>query len=141
MRSPVRPLPEAIERWVSLARWLRAADLLTAWGGVWGILVWSFPHADGLVQASIAAIVVGAGACLGGVRLRWRPVTGWIGLTVSRRLRPGDRAWCVTPGDVSLVLVTGRRRLRMVITGAPGGPAETLPVRRTRVLLVPADRP
>jgi len=46
-------------------------------------------------------------------------VRGAVALVLSARLSPGDQAWYVRPGHAERVLVTARRR--------------------TRVLLVPAD--
>jgi len=55
-----------------------------------------------------------------------------------RDLSPGDQAWYVRPGHAERVLVTARRRTRVVIARLNDA-AEELSVRRTRVLLVPAD--
>jgi len=45
----------------------------------------------------------------------------------------------VRPGGAERVLVTARHRTRVVIARLDGSGAEGLSVRRTRVLLVPAD--
>ncbi|OGL07750.1 MAG: hypothetical protein A3F92_16300 [Candidatus Rokubacteria bacterium RIFCSPLOWO2_12_FULL_71_22] len=82
---------------------------------------------------------MGAGALARPVRGRWRPVSGPVAVHVSRTLRPGDRAWFVRPGAAELVLVTGRRGLRLVVAFGARGPAEGIRLRRTRVLVVPAD--
>jgi hypothetical protein len=71
------------------------------------------------------------------LRLRWRPVSGWVGVAVSRSLRAGQRAWYVRDGRADAVLVTGRRGLRVSIAAPSVGEAETLSVRRTRVFLIP----
>ena len=52
------------------------------------------------------------------------------------RLKPGDRAWLVLPERIEPVIVTARRRLRLVVARADQV-AEGLEVRRTRVLVVP----
>jgi len=80
---------------------------------------------------------------LGGVtrpfRVLWRPVSGSVGLAVSRRLQPGDRAWYVRASHADPVLVTARHGTRMSIaTPDRDEPDEVLSVRRTRVLLLPA---
>ena len=71
------------------------------------------------------------------VRLRWRPISGWVGVIVSRPLRPGQRAWFVRDGHADAVLITGRRGLRLSFAAPALGEAETLTVRRTRVFLIP----
>ena len=58
-----------------------------------------------------------------------------------RRLSPGDQVWYVRPGAAERVLVTALHRTRVVIARLDGSGAEGLSVRRTRVLLVPADSP
>jgi hypothetical protein len=62
-----------------------------------------------------------------------------ISLSVSRALRPGDRAWLVLPRHVEPVIVTARRGLRLVVARPDQG-AEGMEVRRTRVLVVPPAR-
>ena len=47
----------------------------------------------------------------------------------------------VRPGRAERVLITARRRTRIVIVRLNDEGAEGLSVRRTRVLLVPADEP
>jgi hypothetical protein len=47
----------------------------------------------------------------------------------------------VRPGRAERVLITARRRARIVIVRLNDEGAEGLSVRRTRVLLVPADEP
>jgi hypothetical protein len=42
--------------------------------------------------ATAAAVVVGLAALVGPLRRRWRPLGGLVSLSVSRALRPGDRA-------------------------------------------------
>ena len=116
MRSPLKPLPAPVARWAVAARALRWLDALVAWLVVWG-----------------------GGALALPLRARWRPVSGVVGLAVSARLAPGAEAWYVRPGDAERVVVTARHRTRVVIARLDGAGAEGLSVRRTRVLLVPAD--
>src|SRR5213593_537429 len=119
MRSPLKPLPAAVASWIVTARVLRWLDALVAWLGVWGGAALALPSASRESLALIAALVVALGALALPLRARWRPVSGVVGLAVSRRLSAGDPAWYVRPGAAERVLVTA--------------------VRRTRVLLVPAD--
>jgi hypothetical protein len=138
MRSYIKSLPAAVSRWTWIARALRWVDAGVAWTVLWIGTATLVPDA-GTVEASlIAAILTGAGAWLGPVRVRWRPVSACAGIVVSAGLRPGDQAWFVRPGQAELVLITGRRRFRVVIASGARGPAEGITVRRTRVLLVPA---
>lgn len=140
MRSPLKPLPEFVDRWARRVRWLRWLDLVVGWVVVWlaGLLV--VESLDATDAAIISALLVGAIASIRPVRARWRPVTALVALNVSRRLRPGDRAWYVVhPAEVQLVIVTARRGLRLVIAGRAEADREVTTVRRTRALLLPAD--
>jgi hypothetical protein len=141
MTTPIRPLPEDIDRWIAWARWLRGMDAVVAWLVLWGAFWVSSP---GLVSAAQAAAVSFALVALGflvrPIRLHWRPVSACVGLMVSRGLRPGDRAWYVRSQRADLVLVTARRGIRAVIGTAEDDADEVLSVRRTRVFLLPADR-
>ena len=134
MRSPVRPLPPNVGRWASRARWLRWLDALVAWLLVWAALALGLRTVT--PAATAAAVVVGLAALVGPLRRRWRPLGALILLSVSRALRPGDRAWLVLPRHVEPVIVTARRRLRLVVARPDQG-AEGMEVRRTRVLVVP----
>jgi len=134
MRSPVRPLPPNVGRWASRARWLRWLDALVAWLLVWAALALGLRTLT--PAATAAAVVVGLAALVGPLRRRWRPLGALILLSVSRALRPGDRAWLVLPRHVEPVIVTARRRLRLVVARPDQG-AEGMEVRRTRVLVVP----
>jgi len=73
------------------------------------------------------------------IRSSWRPISGWVGLAMSRGLRPGDRAWYVRSREADLVLVTARHGARLVIVRPDLAYSEGLTVRRTRVLLIPAE--
>ena len=136
MRSPVRPLPPNVDRWVSRARWLRWLDALAAWLLVWAGLALAQRTAPLAATAMVAALLVGLAAFVGPLRRRWRPLGALISLSVSRALRPGDRAWLVLPRHVEPVIVTARRGLRLVVARPDQG-AEGMEVRRTRVLVVP----
>jgi len=138
MRSPVRSLPPNVGRWASRARWLRWLDALAAWLLVWGGLALT-PYAKTPGASAVAAaVLVGLAALVSPIRRRWRPLGALISLSVSRALRPGDRAWLVLPQHVEPVIVTARRRLRLVVARPDQDLAEGLEVRRTRVLVVPA---
>ena len=136
MRSPVRPLPPNVGRWASRARWLRWLDALVAWLLVWAALALGLRTLTPAATATAAAVVVGFAALVGPLRRRWRPLGALILLSVSRALKPGDRAWLVLPRHVEPVIVTARRRLRLVVARPDQG-AEGMEVRRTRVLVVP----
>ena len=136
MRSPLRPLPAAVTRWTATARVLGWLDALAAYLAIWVGAAVVFPSASG---ASLAVLVAALGALLRPLRVRWRPVRGAVALVLSARLSPGDHAWYVRPGHAERVLVTARRRTRVVIARLNDEGAEGLSVRRTRVLLVPAD--
>jgi hypothetical protein len=135
MRTPPRPLPDAIARWTSRVRYLRWLDALVAWPAAWALLATVAPGLPADVEALVALGLVGGLAWLPPVRVRWRPVSAWAALRLSRRLVPGDRVWFVRPDHAELVVVTARRGLRITIAGRDA--AEGISVRRTRVLLVP----
>lgn len=139
MRTPVKPLPAAVLSWTNRARWLRRLDAVAAWLLLWAAAAVLLPGISGSAQAVLAAMLVGLGTWITPLRARWRPIGAWVALSVSRPLRPGDRAWHVTPEDAELVIVTARRGLRVVIAHLSQGPAEGIAVRRTRALLLPAD--
>ena len=140
MRAPIKPLPQDIDHWVGRTRWLRSLDVLAAWVILWAGISFVLPDVSRSGQATVAAGLVAIGIAISPIRLLWRPASGWIALMVSRRLRPGDRAWLVRGGGADLVLITARRGLRMVVAQAQES-AEGITVRRTRVLLLPADSP
>jgi len=132
-------LPAAITRWTAAARVLGWLDALAAYLAIWGGAAVALPSASRASLAVLAALVVALGALLRPLRVRWRPVRGAVALVLSARLSPGDQAWYVRPGHAERVLVTARRRTRVVIARLNDEGAEGLSVRRTRVLLVPAD--
>ncbi len=139
MPTPIRPLPERIVRWTTRARWLRWLDAGTAWIVVWVLVAATLSDLPARVQATVAGVPVALLGLIPPIRRGWRPVSGPVGLRLSRTLTPGDRAWYVRPGAAELVIVTGRRGLRLTIA-APGlDAAEGMSVRRSRVLLLSAD--
>jgi hypothetical protein len=135
VRSPIRAIPGDIGRWNARLRGLRWLDALVAWLLLASVLWMTAPLDPRQTLLLSLAGVVGA-VLVPPARSRWRPVSGPVGLILSRRLRPGDRAWYVRAGEADRVLITARRGLRMVIA-KPGESAEGLSVRRTRVLLIP----
>jgi len=130
-------VPTAVETWISRARYLRWLDALAAWLVLLAVVAELLPEQPGRIVALASLALVAIGVMLHPLRLRWRPVTGWVGVTVSRSLRPGQRAWFVRDGHADAVLVTGRRGLRVSIAAPNIGAEETLSVRRTRVFLIP----
>jgi hypothetical protein len=137
MTTPLRTLPARVVRWSRLARWLRATDAAAAYALTWALVLMWLPAASPRAGALLALAGAAVLASVPLVRRRFRPVSGLVGLFVSRALEPGAAAWFIHPGGADRVLVTGRRGLRLVISpvGADG-PAEGIEVRRTRVLLV-----
>ncbi len=138
MTSPIRPLPQEVSRWISRAEWLRWGDAGIAWAGLWAALGWLLGPAPTLA-AVLSLALVGLGTQMRPLRAVWRPLSGSVGLAVSRHLQPGDRAWYVRSSHADPVLVTARHGARLVIaTPELDEPDEVLTVRRTRVLLLPA---
>jgi hypothetical protein len=139
MTSPIRPLPHEVGRWISLAAWFRWGDAAVAWISLWPLLAWLVGLAS--APAAVASLVlVALGALTHPVRVLWRPISGGVGLAMSRGLQPGDRAWYVRSRHADPVLVTARHGARMrIATPDLDEPDEVLSVRRTRVLLIPAD--
>ena len=137
MATPTAPVPTTVETWITRSRYLRWIDALAAWVVLLGVTAALLPEqpARTIVVGSLALVVIGL--MLRPLRLRWRPVSGWVGVIVSRSLRPGQRAWFVRDGRADSVLITARRGLRVTIAAPALGEAETLTVRRTRVLLIP----
>ncbi len=140
MTTPMRPVPESIGRWITRRRWLRWCDALLAWAllGIGSAVVLGPKRLE--AAGVVALVLVGLGAALQPLRVRWRPVTAWVGLRISRGLRPGDRAWYLGTRGASLVVVTARRGIRLVIV-RPDLQDEGISVRRTRVFLLAAEGP
>lgn len=135
----MRPVPADVTRWLGRRRWLRWADALLAWLLLVAVGL-ALPGSRGAdVIAGLAAVVVAAGAWWQPLRVRWRPVTGWVGLRVSRDLRPGARAWYLGAQEATLVVVTARRGVRLVIARPGLAQDEGMSVRRTRVLVLAAE--
>ena len=137
MTTPIRPLPTTIGRWIARLRRLRWGDALLGWLALLLGLSLLFPPIPSQTAIAVAAGLLLAGALIPRLRLGWRPLSAPTTFVVSRRLRPGDRAWFVHGGDADLVLVTARHGLRVVIARPGHDAAEGLSVRRTRVLLLP----
>lgn len=139
MPTPAAPISVLAETWISRARYLRWMDALAAWLVLCAIVTAVAPELPGRMIAITALALLIAAIMLRPIRVRWRPISGWAAVAVSRRLRPGDRAWFIRDGTADLILITARRGLRMSITMPGLGEAETMRVRRTRVYLVPAS--
>lgn len=119
--------------------WLRWADAAVAWVCLWSASVSILGLAPGSHAAVLSVIPLGLGVMIRPIRVRWRPISGWVGLVVSRSLRPGDRAWYVRSREADLVLVTACHGARLVIARSDLDHNEGLNVRRTRVLLIPGS--
>jgi hypothetical protein len=139
MTTPMRPVPEGVLAWIGRRWWLRWCDALVAWGLLWVGCSWLLGPARSQAAAVVALALVGIGAWVHPLRVRWRPLSGWVGLRVSRDLRPGDRAWYVAR-EASLVVVTARRGVRVVIARSDLVENEVITVRRTRVFLLAVDQ-
>jgi hypothetical protein len=139
MSTPTVPVPAIVEKWISRSGYLRWVDALAAWLIIFFVAVQNMPRQSGRTVAVASVSLLLLCLLLSPLRLRWRPISGWIGLVVSRSLRPGDRAWFIRHGHADPVLITGRRRWILAIGGPNIGEAETITVRRTRVFLVPFD--
>lgn len=140
MATPTTPVPTAVETWITRARYLRWLDALAAWLVLLAVAAELMSEEPGGIIAVSALALLVIGVMLRPLRLRWRPVSGWVGVAISRTLRPGQRAWFVRDGHADAVLVTGRRGLRLTIAAPNVGAEETLTVRRTRVFLIPLSR-
>lgn len=140
MATPTTPVPTAVETWITRARYLRWLDALAAWLVLLAVAAELMSEEPGGIIAVSALALLVIGVMLRPLRLRWRPVSGWVGVAISRSLRPGQRAWFVRDGHADAVLVTGRRGLRLTIAAPNVGAEETLTVRRTRVFLIPLSR-
>ena len=139
MTTPIKPLPDAIHRWIARARWLRWTDAVAAWMGLWAAWVTILGPAAARHAAALSLAFLGLGLVVRPIRILWRPISAGVGLTVSRGLNPGDRAWYVRSSRADLVLVTARHGTRLVIATPDVDAEEVLSVRRTRVFLLPAD--
>src|SRR5712691_4139324 len=114
MTIPTRPMPALAESWIARSRYVRWADALIAWLLLVGVAAQLAPQRSSrLVVISVGLLVVGL--MLRPLRIRGRPISGWIGLVVSRPLRPGDRAWFVREGRADAVLITARHGIRLSI--------------------------
>lgn len=140
MRTPVRAVPPNVERAVARGRWLRWVDALLTWLVAWGGVALAWETSMPSTSAIVALLAVAAAALSGPIRRRWRPVSALVSLWVSRRLKPGDHAWLVLDDRIDRVIITARRRLRLVVA-SPNQGSEGFAVRRTRILVVPSSPP
>jgi hypothetical protein len=131
-------VPPNVERAAARARWLRALDAALAWLVGWAVVALTLETAPASTAAIVALLAVVPIALLGPLRRAWRPLSALVSLSVSRPLRPGDRAWLVLPERIEPVIVTARRGLRIVVASPHQG-SEGLSVRRTRILVVPSE--
>jgi|SRR5215470_5764004 len=139
MTTPTKPPPEGVTRWTLRQRWLRWADAIAAWTFLCCAILLLLGPASVKEAAVLSVALLCLGLAVPMLRVHWRPISGWVGLVMSRGLRPGHRAWYIGSDRVDLVLVTARRGVRLVIARPDLTDAETMSVRRTRVLLLPAD--
>ena len=137
MATPTARVPTTVETWITRARYLRWIDALAAWVVLLALAAELLPEPPGRIIVVTSLVLLVIGLMLRPLRLRWRPVSGWVGVAVSRSLRAGQRAWYVRDGRADAVLVTARRGLHLSIAAPNVGEAETLSVRRTRVFLIP----
>jgi len=112
---------------------------LAAWLVVWSIVAMLLDRSSAETHAVLAAVIVAGLVFIPPVRARWRPVSGSVALSLSRGLRAGDSAWYVGRRQAERVLVTARRRLRIVIVTGERTAVEGMSVRRTRVILIPME--
>ena len=139
MRTPARAIPHVVQRWASRVRWLRWLDVVAT-----SIIVWPFValvlELTAVASAVVALMLVGGAALLPPLRVRWRPASGLVSLSVSRGLRTGDRDMVRLPGRWSMSSSPQRRRWRMVVARPDHESAEGLEIRRTRVIVLPYAR-
>jgi hypothetical protein len=117
-------------RWLDgVAAWILASDAMVALD----------PDRSPAALGVAIAVVIALATPIGPLRRRWRPISALMTFVRSFWLRPGDRAWLVTPDDVVPVTVTAGRWTQIVIVGAAPNPTEGIAVRRSRTLLLPRD--
>jgi hypothetical protein len=140
MTTPMRPVPDTVVAWIGRRRWFRVGDALLAWALVFAAAAVGLGPTRLEAAAIVAVVVVWLASRIQPLRVRWRPLTGWVGLRLSRGLRAGDRAWYLAR-EASLVVVTARHGVRVVIARPDLVEDEVISVRRTRVFLLPAEGP
>src|SRR5260370_42345264 len=113
MTPPIRAVPDSVARWISRMWWLRCADAVVAWVCLWSGSVSILAPAFGRRAAVLSVSPLDLGVMLRPVRVRWRPVSGWVGLAVRRGLHPGDRAWYARARVADLVSLAGRDGSRL----------------------------
>src|SRR5207244_12288555 len=96
--SPTSPVPVVVERWLSRSRYLRWIDAGIAWLVLAVLAASVLPRPSAGSVALASAVVLVLATMVPALRIRWRPVSGWISLAVSRPLRPRDRAGFVRAG-------------------------------------------
>lgn len=138
MRSPIRPIPESVQRWVVWGRMLRWVDALWGWLLLWFILTRFLPAVPAKSVALGALLVLGILAPVAPLRRHWRPVSGAVCMWTSRSVDVGDMAWLVGHASAERVIVTARRGTRMTVAIPGGDVTEGVRVRRTRVFVVPS---
>ena len=136
MRSPIRPIPESVQRWVARGRLLRWLDAAVGWFVLWLVLTELLPVVPGESVALAALLVLGILTPVAPLRRLWRPASGAVGLWMSRSIGVGDVAWLVGHASAERVIVTARRGTRLTVAMPGGDAAEGMRVRRTRVFLV-----
>jgi hypothetical protein len=140
MRTPLRPLPEEVSRWMRRARGLRWLDAAAAWLVAWGLMLGLAPAAEPAALFVLVAVLIAPMAAVPPLRRWWRPASALTALVLGWGLRPGDRAWHVWSDGARLVLVTAPRWRSIVVAGVVQDSGEGMALPRTRALLVPVSR-
>ena len=88
MTTPLRPVPEAVLRWIDRRRRLRWCDALVAWVVLGAVVAAMLGQAHLEVAAVVSLGLVVAGTRIQPLRVRWRPISGgWA--CGSARVAPG----------------------------------------------------
>ncbi len=102
---PIRPVPDFVLRWKFRARVLRVLDFIAAWFALWMVGIRVVAVSPGDVAVVALAVLCGC-AFIAPFRTRWRPLSAVVGIVISRRVRPGNRAWYITRSQAEQVLIT-----------------------------------
>ncbi|MGH7266640.1 MAG: hypothetical protein ACREMB_17595 [Candidatus Rokuibacteriota bacterium] len=141
MRTPIRPVPHEAVVWTRRLRRLRWLDALAAWLLAWLAALALSPGTDGVALGVVVALFLPIAAVIPPLRRAWRPASIAAAWALSGSLKPGDRAWHISPdGHARLVLVTGLRRTSVVVAGVVQDSGEGAVVSRLHGLLVRAER-